>query len=70
MRMSEHNKHLLYQAISSEIMDLRVELRMNPELLNAEKIDEKLFKLERSVWAGVTTVLKIKDGINAAAVGE
>jgi len=70
MRMSEHNKHLLYQAISSEIMDLRVELRMNPELLNAEKTDEKLFELERSVWAGVTTVLKIKDGINAAEVGE
>lgn len=59
MRISEKKERVLYGAISTRIMDLRIELQQNPELADMDKLDYRLFKLEQEIWPDVKKALCI-----------
>jgi len=61
MRLSEKRKQELYNVISAEIMNLRVEVSMNPELADIEKLDQRLFDMNQQIWIGVKTALNLQD---------
>ena len=57
MKLSDKKKTELYAACAAQIMDLRVELKMNPHLSEEKVMDERLFKLEKDIWADVKKAL-------------
>jgi len=61
MKLSDKRKQELYSAISARIMDLRVELKMNPDLSDLDKLDARLFKLEQEIWPDVKQALNLTD---------
>lgn len=64
MNISEKRKTALYTAIFEPFMGMRVAVRNSFDVLgqkNADDIDEKLFRLQLSVWDDVKKALEIKD---------
>lgn len=61
MRLSSKKQSELYNVIASRIMDLRVELKQNPELIEIDALDSRLFNLEQEIWPGVKKALNIKE---------
>jgi len=59
MKMSDEKKTELYSVISARIMDLRIELKMNPNLSDIDVLDERLFELEKEIWPDVKRALNI-----------
>ena len=59
MRISEKKQSELYNEIAARIMDLRVELKMNPNLSDVDALDARLFKLEQEIWPDVKQALNI-----------
>lgn len=68
MKLSSKKKQELYNAIGGQIMDLRVEITMNPNLADEDKLDERLFKLTSDIWVDVKRALKLNDVANDAAM--
>ena len=60
MRMSEKRRTKLYTAISEEIMGLRIELAHNPQLVNPDEVDTRLFWLELGIWQKVKRALGLE----------
>ena len=62
MKMSEKKRQAVYDAISSSIMDLRIELNKSDSAIGVLSIDAELFKLELRIWK------KVKDELNVDGV--
>ena len=60
MKLSKIKQQELYDAIATQIVNLRIKAMKVPGIISHAEADEWLFKLEQDIWRHVKIVLKLK----------
>jgi phage I-like protein len=60
MKLSKIKQQELYDAIATQIVNLRIKAMKVPGIISHAEADEWLFKLEQDIWKQIKMVLKLK----------